>query len=65
MNHVNSINSSNDDDSQRLEQDNKPEYKYLVSNCCGVQSYWDVVGGDKDRCPKCREHCDFVYEDER
>jgi len=31
-----------------------------LSNCCGVEPYND----DSDICPKCKEHCEFVAEEE-
>lgn len=64
MNHINTINSSNDDDSQRLETKEKPEFKFLVSNCCGVKppSHFLKLA---EICAKCGKRCNYVYEDER
>ncbi len=65
MNHINSINSSNNDDSERLSmKERQAEYKFLVSNCCGVTSAIDMHKRF-ELCSKCGEHCDYVYEDER
>ena len=40
----------------------------LYSNCCGVEDCATDIDGplfsDLDTCPECREHCEFVEEDD-
>lgn len=52
-----------DNYTEPYKQGQKTIYKYLVSNCCGAEPYADYKL--QERCPKCKEHCDYVYEDER
>lgn len=41
----------------------------LVSNCCGAENRMMADFGsdykEAEICPRCKEHCEFVDEDER
>ena len=68
MRHVNWSDKNLEDAKARDKAKEAEEKKVLFSSCCGVEDgLADINGPDWSTlgmCPKCKEHCEFVGEDD-